>query len=304
MRFDQHRIETPLCTFHCLKWTPDTETPRPVAVLLHGFPETPKVFESLAGILVERGYTVIAPWLPGYGTAPSLAKRTGRATFLHHLAEAFGSLISVIATENTVDKVTLVGHDWGAVCAYATAAAHPEKLDRLVTMAVPPLSVFLGSFLRLPGQWRRSAYMVFMQPGMNVPESLLQKRDYRRLQALCLDWSGGVATSEAYFRDADNAFSSLGDLNGPLSYYRGLFPILSGSGRRWLKAIRLAYRKISVPTVILVGERDGCIPAPCYEGFERQFSEAVTFTIIPNAGHFLPIDAPQSIADAVTQEIL
>ena len=38
----------------------------PLAVLVHGFPDTPHTWRHLGPDLVARGYRVVAPWLPGY----------------------------------------------------------------------------------------------------------------------------------------------------------------------------------------------------------------------------------------------
>ncbi len=299
----QRIVHTDSLEFHVLEWPPasslDTSDQTPLAVLLHGFPETPQIFAPLAERLVAAGYQVCAPYLPGYGAAPGLGKGKRPITFLVDIARVFGDLLTHLHQRYTPSKVVLVGHDWGAACAYGIAAAHGDKLDTLVTMAVPPLSTFLKSFLRLPGQWTRSAYMAYFQLPAGWPERNMTQHDFQKLSELCLRWSGGAAASRAYFSKPEHAFSELENLAGPLSYYRGLFPLISGLSGKWQQSMRLAFAPISVPTTILVGELDGCIPAPCYRGYQKAFDKRASFEVVQGAGHFIPLDAPEWIAQRI-----
>ena len=58
--------------------------------------------------------------------------------------DAGGELIATQQNHTTtsmdalgVEKATLVGHDWGALAAHAAAALAEERLDGLVTLAIP-----------------------------------------------------------------------------------------------------------------------------------------------------------------------
>lgn len=266
----------------------------PKVLLFHGFPETPDIFDPLASMLVAKGCQVFAPYMPGYGVSTSLVEGES-AMHLIDLAAWATSLGHAIRSDQ--EELVLLGHDWGAAVAYASVAFEPTLYRRFFALAVPPLPVFLKSFLRLPSQWIRSSYMLAFQFRLGIAESALTTRDYAALRALCGKWCGGVPASTAYFRDHD--FNDLKGLAGPLAYYRGLFPGLSGSFTKWRESIALAYRSIEVPTDIFVGECDGCIPAPAYKGYSKCFSASSRLTIVPGAGHFLPVDAPQFLAERI-----
>ncbi|MES4793201.1 MAG: alpha/beta hydrolase, partial [Chloroflexota bacterium] len=88
----------------------------PLALLLHGFPDTAHTWRHLLPELAAAGFRVVAPWMRGYAPsslAPDDCYQSGAlgadAIALH---EALGG---------DTDAV-LVGHDWGAVAAYAAAA--------------------------------------------------------------------------------------------------------------------------------------------------------------------------------------
>lgn len=270
-------------------------------LLLHGFPETPDIFDALAEVLVKQGFHVYAPFLPGYGPAPSVHQgqdiEKTEVTHLDDLAKRMSDLARVIKEPN--ERLLLVGHDWGAIAAYVTAAYAPALFSRLVTMAVPPLPSVLRGLLRHPMQWWRSLYIFLFQVRWRIPERLLRRNDDRLLRRLCLSWSGAAPKSHAYFSASESPFSSIGELAYPLGYYRGFFPLLSGSLKKWKRSIRLAFSEIPVKTTILVGDCDGCIPAPLYSGFEPYFPNGAELMVIAGAGHFIPLDAPEKIADVL-----
>lgn len=88
------------------------------AVLLHGNPETPVVWEPL---LAELGRTdVVTPHLPGFGTpAPAGFSATKEA-----YADWFtGELDRIVAADGPVD---FVGHDWGGGIGMRVVAQRPE----------------------------------------------------------------------------------------------------------------------------------------------------------------------------------
>ena len=68
----------------------------------------------------------------------------------------------------------LVGHDWGAAVAWATAAAHPDVVRTLTTVSVPHPAAFTRS-LTSSDQARRSWYMLAFQPPL-VAELLARAR--------------------------------------------------------------------------------------------------------------------------------
>jgi pimeloyl-ACP methyl ester carboxylesterase len=103
---------------------------------LHGVPTSG---EDWAPFLARTGG--IAPDLPGFGRS---SKRGDGDFTLDGLGRFPGPLLDALG----VDRVRLVVHDWGAA-ALAWAAAHPERVERLVVLDAVPL---------LPGyRWHRVA---------------------------------------------------------------------------------------------------------------------------------------------------
>src|SRR4051812_10708518 len=88
----------------------------PVVLLLHGFPDTHAVWRKQIGALVAAGYRVVAPDLRGYGRTD--APHGVAAYGLDHLRADVLALLDALH----VDRVDLVGHDWGGIIAWQIAA--------------------------------------------------------------------------------------------------------------------------------------------------------------------------------------
>jgi pimeloyl-ACP methyl ester carboxylesterase len=48
---------------------------------------------------------------------------------------------------------------------------------------------------------------------------------------------------------------------------------------------------------VFSGDRDGCIASEVYSGIEGAFRSSVRFEIVRGAGHFLPLEATDRVAD-------
>ena len=261
-------------------------------LLLHGFPESPEIYSPLAKLLEESGFQVFSPYLPGYGESP-LPSRSKQTITLDEIADSIGELSGGILSDG--EKLILVGHDWGAVAAYVAAAKYPEKFTQLIAMSVPPLPSFLNSLIRNPKQILRSSYILFFQLGMQIPERMLSKNGYTNLKQFCQKWSDKHPQSAEYFGKDAIPFNNIQGLSGPLAYYRGLFPFRDVNLRLWCQALKLAYTRIKVPTVVMVGERDQVNPPEIYKNMNKYFSSPVNLKVIPDSGHFIPIDNPYAL---------
>ncbi|GLP78558.1 putative epoxide hydrolase EphF [Mycobacterium antarcticum] len=133
---------------------------RPV-LALHGWPQHHWVYRDLLAD-PPPGLRIIAPDLPGYGwsgPAPHAWAKDDVAADVLALMDAMG-----------LDRVLLVGHDWGGFVGYRMVLAEPERFDGylVMNMAHPwqtPRTI-------LPHFWRFLAYQPFVASiGM-----LLQRR--------------------------------------------------------------------------------------------------------------------------------
>src|SRR4051812_50219090 len=80
----------------------------PLALCLHGFPDTPWTWRELGPHLAERGWRVVAPFTRGYAPTELAPDDDYSAAALAQDA------IALHAALKGDDRAALIGHDWGA----------------------------------------------------------------------------------------------------------------------------------------------------------------------------------------------
>ena len=101
-------------------------TDRPTVVLLHGFPSSSRMYNSLIPVLASR-YHVVAPDYPGFGQSDAPAPDVYPYTF-DHLAETMDKLFGVLG----IHRYALFVQDYGGPVGFRLALCHPERVAALV----------------------------------------------------------------------------------------------------------------------------------------------------------------------------
>ena len=261
----------------------------PLALLLHGYPDSAHTWRHLLPELAAAGFHAVAPFNRGY--APTSLAPDGRyqsgvlgvdANALH---EALGG----------GDDAVLIGHDWGAQGTYAAAHLAPERWRRVVAAAVPPGVVMAQAFFGYE-QLRLSWYMFFqLNP---LADMVLPLNDYDFVAKLWRDWSPGY-DGAADFRHFLDCMASPEHLAAALGYYR---QTLQGE----LQDPDLAEAQVgtlSLPTqplLYLHGEDDGCMTSALAAMVPDALAvEGSRYVAIADAGHFLHLEQPATFNAAV-----
>ncbi|GAB3650913.1 alpha/beta hydrolase [Echinicola sediminis] len=100
-------------------------------VLCHGFPEHAFSWRYQIPALVKAGYHVIVPNQRGYGNSSRPAEVTDYD--IEHLT---GDLVALLDHYGYQDA-TFVGHDWGANVVWNLALLHPERVNKVINLALP-----------------------------------------------------------------------------------------------------------------------------------------------------------------------
>lgn len=262
----------------------------PVALMVHGFPDTPHSWDAVAAGLVQAGFQVVRPWLRGY---------TPESVSLGASYDPYHAGLDLLAWRALFEgrEVHLVGHDWGAVAGMAAVAVDASAWKSLSLLAIPPFQKVERAWRLLPKQLRMSSYMLEMQSG-EAPARLAANQ-FGRIRALWSAWSPGWNYSPQDIQKVIDAFSKPGVAWAATRYYRALFT----PHRKATRAIYALSRKpLKVPTLVLAGERDGCMQAVLLQRMVDPacFPAGVQQRVLADCGHFLQAERP----DAVLQELV
>ncbi|PXX01633.1 alpha/beta fold hydrolase [Mycolicibacterium moriokaense] len=255
----------------------------PLAILVHGFPDTPYTFRHLAPRLVECGYRVVAPWLPGYTSPVDGSISVG--TYAKHI-------LATHAAFGGDERCLLIGHDWGAMASYGAVALAPDAFARMVTLAVPPIAALSDVFVYR--QLKRSFYIWLIQQ-VGIADIAVLKDGF--WEGLWGDWSPGY---DATFDIAQlRSYVTAETIGGVLAPYRAQFdPAFADPDASDEANATLLYP--SVPTLYLHGADDGALGAEMLSNVAAHLpAPGSGYEVVPNAGHFLHLEQPDLIWERI-----
>ncbi len=236
--------------------------------------------------LAQNGFTAVAVYLRGY--APSAPAPDGRYDL-----GTLGRDIPHIVHSLGFTRTHLVAHDWGAAIAYSAAIQAPSCIASLVAMAVPPLPAFLAG-LTSPAQLRRSSYMARLQ----LPEALgggtrwLTADNFATIDRLWSRWSPGWTPPSETIRAVKHTFRQPGTAAAAVAYYRHMLPGSLPLDEYVRTLTMLTTRPIRSPSLLMTGERDGCIGSELFSPTQTTFTGECEVVRLAKAGHFLHLEQP------------
>lgn len=289
-------VATPAVQLRALVWGPEDG---PVALCLHGFPDTANGWRKVAPVLAEAGWKVVAPFMRGY--VPSSIPTDGS----YHVGALMDDALRLLEAVGPTGRDVIIGHDWGAMAASGVAALPDNPFSKAVIMSVPPLASFqplgrapdAGKLLaQLPRQAIRSWYMMYFQLPW-LPERSASWVVPRLWKA----WSPGYDATQD-LRHVDAAIGAPDRWRAALGYYRATVRMSKPPAQyaelhdHWLLPPVL-------PSLYLHGTDDGCA-APDYARWVQEILPAGSaVNIVEAAGHFLQLDQPEVVAQHIVDFI-
>ena len=262
----------------------------PLALCLHGFPDTARTWRHLLPILAANGWRAVAVCARGY--EPSSQPSDGDYG-MAALSDDVGGWMDALGEARGV----LIGHDWGASIAYAAAAKSPDRVTALVTLAVPHPAGLSAAMVQDLEQLKRSWY-IFLFQVLGLSDLVVQANDYAFIEMLWRDWSPGWAWEAGDLHAVKTALAKPGVTTAALGYYRAA---LDSAAPRGAESQALAGMSITAPTLGLAGGRDGCISADVFEQgmTPALFAGGVEVRKVAGVGHFLQMEAPALVNDHI-----
>jgi pimeloyl-ACP methyl ester carboxylesterase len=244
----------------------------PSVLLLHGFPDTHIVWRKQVPALAAAGFRVLAPDLRGYGRSDAPG-----GVFDYTLDKLRGDVLGLLDALH-IDKVFLVGHDWGGVIGWQIAALAPERVHRYVAMSTGhPYALAHAGIL----QHLRLTYMLgFMVPGL--AEHTLRAADW----FLMRQFTDEPGQADHWKRD----LSPPGRLTAALNYYRANVSLVLPRGRPHVK----------VPVMGLWSDRDPALGEKQMRDSAHYVDGEFRFEHIRGADHWLQLTA----ADEVNRRLI
>lgn len=259
-------------------------------LLVHGWPETKRIWWRVIEPLADAGFEVIVPDLRGFGDSDvgpdGFGDVAAHARDLHALVvEGLGH-----------DRVVLAGGDLGGPVIQDMALRWPEVTDRLVLFNAPVPGI--GRHARRPVGG--SAHDYFLRQGTDADAlaAELATPELRRRYIATFYTSRFWAHDGAFRSDAvDFHTEPFGDgekLRAGFRAYESFFDPTKRSEESMLRP------NPDVRALILYGPADHVIP----DGFDLDAAEAFPDHVGPfllrDCGHFVPWEAPHAFVSAVT----
>jgi pimeloyl-ACP methyl ester carboxylesterase len=241
---------------------------RPV-VLLHGFPDTSRLWRHQIDALSKSGHRCIAPDLRGRGRSerPTRVEDYGLAGMVRDITGMLAAL--------GIERADLVGHDWGAALAWLVASLAPERVDRLVVLSVGfPGAASAPKMEALQKAW----YRILIQ-SEGVAEDLFRKDDFYLMRELLQ----GHGDLEEYLADlADPAALTAG-----FNWYRANVPL------ERLLGPPPPLPLVNADTLGMFGTSDPYLVEADMTASQAKVNGRWRYERLEGVGHWIPLDAPE-----------
>ena len=249
-----------------------------VVLCLHGWPQNWYEWRHLMPALAGD-YRVIALDLRGYGWSdapPAGYEKESMADDVLAVLDALG-----------IERVKLVGHDWGAWIGFLLALKAPQRFDRYLALNILPPWTTMRAMA--PHLWRFWYQWLILSPGIGyrlhtsgkfVPKVLAGASVRREV------WDD--ATLHAF----SDPFTEPARANAAVQTYRvfNLREVPEMAKGRYAKA------RLEVPTKLLFGKGDQALKYTLLDGYE-QHADDMQLELVDGCGHFIADEMPDLVAE-------
>jgi pimeloyl-ACP methyl ester carboxylesterase len=282
-------VTAPAVQLRALGWGP---ADGPIALCLHGFPDTAYGWRKVGPVLADAGWRVVAPFMRGY--VPSSVP----SDHSYHVGALMDDALQVLRAAGPTGRDVVIGHDWGAIAGAGLAAMPDSPFTKAVIMSVPPPRAFWprrGLGVRrslaalLPAQVARFWHVWYFQLPW-LPErsaSWVVPLLWRR-------WSPGYNAKED-LRHVDAAIGVPRRWHAALGPYRAV--LRKGAPEQQYADLQRHYRSaFLVPTLYLHGTDDGCLSVKFGDRVRGVLPGGSATHTVERAGHFLQLEQPDVVA--------
>ena len=271
----EHRfVEANGIRVHVAEAGPRGSTEPPI-LLLHGWPQHWYMWRRVIAAL-RQSFRLMAPDLRGFGWSEAPGHGYDGETFV---ADQVGLLDAL-----GIDRAFVIGHDWGGWAALLLGVLHPDRVERAIACNTPHPWARPTPWLALEA-WRSWYAWAIATPGLGrralesgwITRNILTHGNVR--DPFDGDEIGLYVDS---FRERSRA-DAIAQL---YRYYQRAFRDLATG--RWREA------RLTVPTLVLFGERDRYISPKLLDGYEPH-ADYMRVEVVPDSGHFIVDEKPDLV---------
>ena len=246
--------------------------------LLHGFPETSRMWSDFIKVLENEGYRIIAPDQRGYSNGARPSKVSD------YTIDKLSQDIIDIANEFNINKFHLVGHDWGSAVGWYITSNFSDRIITWSALSVPHLDAFVYSMRNDQEQIKKSEYIKFFNKPI-FPEIYFKIFSHRNLKNI---WS---KSSESEIISYLETFKQRRTLKSALNWYRANF-----------RDAESIIGDISVPTLIIYGVNDMAIDVKSVDNSEKFLKGRYKIEKL-DSGHWLIQESFEEVSKIIIEHI-
>lgn len=236
-------------------------------LLLHGFPDSSKLWRKMIPGLADAGFRVIAPDQRGFGetTAPEHVSD-------YSIAQIAADAIAVLDALG-IERAALMGHDWGALIGWRLAADHPDRFSCFVALSVGhPKAMIDAGFRQKLKSWY---FILFLLRG--IGEAVVSAADFKAF--------GWMTRHDPEMANWRRDLSRPGRLTAGMNWYRANITALS----------KAEFPSSRIPVFGLVGSADVALRPEQMRDSANYVDAPFRYEVIEGAGHWLPLYAAGEI---------
>ena len=243
-------------------------------LMIHGWPDSGRLWRHQVPSLVSHGYRVITPDLRGFGRSSRPAEVAA-----YSLGKSVADMTAVL-DHCGVGTAHVVGHDWGAAVAWYTAMLNPDRVRTLTVISVAhPRSA------RTLRSYEMAWYQLFFQFA-GVAEATIQHDDWAWFRM----FTRGDGDQEQWLAD----LSRPGALTASLNWYRANLAPRLPAPRRELPPV-------TAPVMGIWSTRDHYLDGEMMRNSGALVSGPWRYEEIPGASHWVPLDAPVRLTELLLE---
>lgn len=251
-------------------------------LLLHGWPQHWYMWRGVIPELAQT-YRVICPDLRGLGWSD--APRTG------YDKETLANDILALMDALGLNRVRLVGHDWGGFTGFLMCLFQPERFERYLALAIVHPWIRLDP-KRAGRMWSTAYQWVLASPFMG--EWLLRNRPEVVEKSLRAATNNDEVWTDEELRAFSRVVQEPSRAAASVQYYRTFLtreaiPLVTG---------RYDAYRLKVPTRMLIGRHDPVCSPSLMPGFEGHADDMDAF-VLEDVGHFMVDEAPELITKEI-----